>query len=59
MTDKREIMSNRRKFIKGGVLGAFGAAIFQKSPYPKVKKPSESSNGFPMVISTWKSWTTS
>ena len=46
-------MSNRRKFIKGGILGAFGAAVFPKIILSESKKNSQSSNGFPMVISTW------
>ena len=45
-------MSNRRKFIKGGVLANFWGNYFQKSPYPTVKK-THSTNAFPMVISTW------
>ena len=46
-------MSNRRKFIKGGVLGALGAAIFPKTTLSKFKTNPRSTNGFPMVISTW------
>ena len=47
-------MLNRRKFLKGGVLAAFGAAIFPKTALSESKKNPESSSGFPMVISTWK-----
>ena len=46
-------MSNRRKFIKGGVLGAVGAAIFPKIALSESKTNPHSTNGFPMVISTW------
>jgi len=46
-------MSNRRKFIKGGILGAVGAAIFPKIALSEGKKNPHSTNGFPMVISTW------
>ena len=32
-------MLNRRKFLKGGVLAAFGAAIFPKTALSESKKP--------------------
>jgi isoaspartyl peptidase/L-asparaginase-like protein (Ntn-hydrolase superfamily) len=48
-------MSNRRSFIKGGILGAIGAAIFPKLiPAKAEKKNPNSIKGHPMVISTWK-----
>ena len=48
-------MSNRRNFIKGGVLGAIGASIFPKLSIAKMDKTNPNSdNGFPMVISTWR-----
>ena len=48
-------MSNRRNFIKGGVLGAIGASIFPKLSIAKMDKTNPNSdNGFPMVISTWQ-----
>jgi N4-(beta-N-acetylglucosaminyl)-L-asparaginase len=48
-------MSNRRNFIKGGVLGAIGTAIFPKLIPAKAKKANPNSEkGHPMVISTWK-----
>ena len=48
-------MSNRRNFIKGGVLGAIGASIFPKLNIAKMDKTNPNSdNGFPMVISTWR-----
>tara|TARA_B110000467_G_scaffold155765_1_gene168460 strand:+ start:123 stop:1100 length:978 start_codon:yes stop_codon:yes gene_type:complete len=47
-------MSNRRKFIKGGVLGAVGAALFPKIILAEGKKNANSASGFPMIISTWK-----
>ena len=48
-------MSNRRNFIKGGVLGAIGTAIFPKLIPAKAKKTNPNSEkGRPMVISTWK-----
>jgi len=48
-------MSNRRNFIKGGVLGAVGASIFPKLSIAKMDKTNPNSdNGFPMVISTWR-----
>jgi len=48
-------MSNRRNFIKGGVLGAVGTAIFPKliSAIAQNTNPN-SEEGHPMVISTWK-----
>ena len=48
-------MSNRRNFIKGGVLGAVGTAIFPKliSAIAQNSNPN-SEEGHPMVISTWK-----
>ena len=48
-------MSNRRNFIKGGVLGAIGSSIFPKLSIAKMDKTNPNSdNGFPMVISTWR-----
>lgn len=48
-------MSNRRSFIKGGILGAIGAAIFPKLiPAKAEKKNPNSIKGHPMVISTWE-----
>ncbi len=48
-------MSNRRNFIKGGVLGAIGASIFPKLSIAKMDKTNPNSdNGFPMTISTWR-----
>jgi N4-(beta-N-acetylglucosaminyl)-L-asparaginase len=47
-------MSNRRKFIKGGVLGAVGAALFPKVTLAEGKTNPNSNSGFPMIISTWK-----
>ncbi len=48
-------MSNRRSFIKGGVLGAIGAAIIPKLISTKTSKTNPNSQkGFPMVISTWE-----
>ena len=48
-------MSNRRSFIKGGVLGIAGTAILPKLLYSKVEKQNPNSKkGFPMVISTWE-----
>jgi len=48
-------MSNRRTFIKGGVLGVLGTAIFPKLiPAITQKKNPNSEEGYPMVISTWK-----
>ena len=48
-------MSNRRNFIKGGVLGVVGTAIFPKliSAIAQNTNPN-SEKGHPMVISTWK-----
>ena len=46
-------MSNRRRFIKEGFLGAFGAAIFPKIALSESKTNPHNSSGFPMVISTW------
>ena len=46
-------MSNRRIFIKGGILGAVGAAIFPKIALTLSKTNPHSNRGFPMVISTW------
>ena len=48
-------MSNRRKFIKGSILGAIGTAIFPQ--IISAKKSIQNSNsklGFPIVISTWE-----
>ena len=48
-------MSNRRSFIKGGVLGAIGATIIPKLISTKTSKTNPNSQkGFPMVISTWE-----
>jgi isoaspartyl peptidase/L-asparaginase-like protein (Ntn-hydrolase superfamily) len=48
-------MSNRRSFIKGGIIGAVGTAIFPKLIAAKTKKTNPNSEkGHPMVISTWK-----
>ena len=48
-------MSNRRNFIKGGLLGAVGTAIFPKLIAAKAEKTNPNSEGgHPMVISTWK-----
>jgi N4-(beta-N-acetylglucosaminyl)-L-asparaginase len=48
-------MSNRRKFIKGGILGAIGTAIFPRIiSAKKGKQNSNSKSGFPIVISTWE-----
>ena len=48
-------MSNRRGFIKGGIIGAVGTAIFPKLIAAKAeKKNPNSEKGHPMVISTWK-----
>ena len=48
-------MSNRRNFIKGGLLGAVGTAIFPKLISAKAEKTNPNSKeGHPMVISTWK-----
>ena len=48
-------MSNRRSFIKGGVLGVVGTAIFPKLLSSKAeKKNPNSKEGYPMVISTWE-----
>ena len=48
-------MSNRRSFIKGGVLGAIGATIIPKLISTKTSKANPNSQkGFPMVISTWE-----
>lgn len=46
-------MSNRRNFIKGGVLGAVGTALFPKTALSENKTNPHSDSGFPMVISTW------
>lgn len=46
-------MSNRRSFIKGGVLGAVGTALFPKLALSEQKNNPHSAQGFPMVISTW------
>ena len=48
-------MSNRRKFIKGSILGAIGTSIFPQ--IISAKKSIQNSNsklGFPIVISTWE-----
>ena len=48
-------MSNRRSFIKGSALGILGTTIFPKLiPIKKPKKNPNSTEGYPMVISTWK-----
>ena len=48
-------MSNRRNFIKGGLLGAVGTVIFPKLIAAKAEKTNPNSEkGHPMVISTWK-----
>ena len=48
-------MSNRRSFIKGGIIGAVGTAIFPKLIAAKIEKTNPNSEkGHPMVISTWK-----
>ncbi len=48
-------MSNRRSFIKGGIIGAVGTALFPKLITAKAeKKNPNSKEGQPMVISTWK-----
>tara|TARA_B100000768_G_scaffold89775_1_gene84243 strand:- start:235 stop:1218 length:984 start_codon:yes stop_codon:yes gene_type:complete len=48
-------MSNRRRFIKGGVLGAIGSALYPKLISAKSdKKNPNSKKGFPMAISTWQ-----
>lgn len=48
-------MTNRRDFIKGGVLGAAGTVIFPKLITRKTKiKNGNSKKGYPMVISTWE-----
>ena len=48
-------MSNRRKFIKGGILGAIGTAIFPRIiSAKKGRQNSNSKSGFPIVISTWE-----
>ena len=48
-------MSNRRSFIKGGIIGAVGTALFPKLITAKAeKKNPNSKEGHPMVISTWK-----
>ena len=48
-------MSNRRSFIKGGIIGAVGTAIFPKLITSKTEKTNPNSEkGHPMVISTWK-----
>ena len=48
-------MSNRRNFIKGGILGAVGTAISPKLISAKTEKTNTNSlKGHPMVISTWK-----
>ena len=48
-------MSNRRNFIKGGVLSAIGASIFPKLSIAKMDKTNPNSEkGFPIVISTWR-----
>ncbi|MDG1283891.1 MAG: N(4)-(beta-N-acetylglucosaminyl)-L-asparaginase, partial [Flavobacteriales bacterium] len=48
-------MSNRRKFIKGGILGAIGTAIFPRIISAKKGiQNSNSKSGFPIVISTWE-----
>ncbi|MGY8988458.1 MAG: isoaspartyl peptidase/L-asparaginase, partial [Flavobacteriales bacterium] len=48
-------MSNRRSFIKGGIIGAVGTAIFPKLIAAKTEKTNPNSEkGHPMVISTWK-----
>ena len=48
-------MSNRRKFIKGGILGAIGTAIFPRIISAKKRRQnSNSKSGFPIVISTWE-----
>lgn len=47
-------MTNRRDFIKGGVLGAAGTAIFPKLLAKKTSTTNANSEkGHPMVISTW------
>ena len=48
-------MSNRRSFIKGGIIGAVGTAIFPKLIAAKIETTNPNSEkGHPMVISTWK-----
>jgi len=48
-------MSNRRTFIKGGVLGAIGTVFLPKLIPAKAKKTNPNSGkGHPMVISTWE-----
>ena len=47
-------MENRRNFIKGGILGVVGTAIFPKLISAKTEKTNPNSEkGHPMVISTW------
>ena len=48
-------MENRRNFIKGGIIGVVGTAIFPKLIAAKTEKTNPNSlKGHPMVISTWK-----
>jgi isoaspartyl peptidase/L-asparaginase-like protein (Ntn-hydrolase superfamily) len=48
-------MSNRRSFIKGGILGAIGTAILPKLISAKSeKKNPHSKEGYPIAISTWE-----
>jgi len=48
-------MSNRRTFIKGGLLGSIGTFILPKLITAETKKTnSNSEKGYPMVISTWE-----